>query len=150
MGSKLYDPIRQKWVVANDEEILRQRILKWMLEKGHYPRGLISVELAIFAQSNTMGNTSVRTKKSRRYDILSYIKENDGSLAPALLIECKAKLTTEEQYLAALLQLQGYRAHINPKCIALVSSERSFYQWSENSQWFNGLPTYTELLHNAH
>lgn len=69
---KIYDTIRKKYVALTPEEWVRQHCIHWLLSRG-YPIGRCSIERTI-------------TGSGMRYDVLWV----DATLAPFLLIECKA------------------------------------------------------------
>lgn len=73
--SHLWDPIRQKYVRNAPEELVRQLLLKHLIETMSYSKRLIQVEKQL------MVNDLVR-----RFDVLVY----DKAMQPFLLVECKA------------------------------------------------------------
>lgn len=89
------------------EEVVRQKLLRYLTEERGYPRALISTEIAI--------GTLQKNKSSRRVDILCNVI-NNNSITPYLLIECKAKKPTQK----AMYQLAGYNSAIHAPYIALV------------------------------
>jgi Type I restriction enzyme R protein N terminus (HSDR_N) len=75
-GSEMiFDPIRRKYVRLTPEEWVRQNFAKYLIGEGHYPPGLIGIEV-MFSMN--------RLKK--RIDILIH----DRSGLPILIVECKA------------------------------------------------------------
>lgn len=45
--TKIFDPLRQKWVVLTPEEWVRQHFTAWLTSEFHYPAALISNEIGI-------------------------------------------------------------------------------------------------------
>lgn len=68
----IYDGVRKKYVALTPEEWVRQHCIHWLASRG-YPLGRCSIERTI-------------TGSGMRYDVLWV----DATLAPFLLIECKA------------------------------------------------------------
>jgi len=69
------DPIRRKDVVLTPEELLRQLVLRYLLEVKNYPANRIRVEIGLKVNG-----------QPRRGDILVF----DAALQPWLLVECKS------------------------------------------------------------
>jgi hypothetical protein len=72
---KVHDPIRKKRVVLTPEELLRQLVLRYLLDHKQYPSHRIRSEIGI--KINHM---------PRRCDIVVF----DQSVQPWLLVECKS------------------------------------------------------------
>ena len=86
-------------MVANTpEERVRQSLLQKMVGEWGFPKGLISVEKKVGA---------------RRYDVVCYSR----SMAPLLLIECKAT----EIHAAAIAQAFGYNWIVQAPFICLAN-----------------------------
>ena len=73
--TKVFDPIRGKWVVLTPEEWVRQHFTAWLASEYHYPASLISNEIGIEVNG---------TRK--RCDTVVF--SNDGS--PRIIVEYKA------------------------------------------------------------
>jgi hypothetical protein len=71
----VFDPVRQKWLVAEPEELVRQSLVQYLLKEKGYVKGRIGIEKKV-----------IFNKMERRCDILVY----DSDFSPFLLIECKA------------------------------------------------------------
>lgn len=71
----IYDPIRQKYLVLQPEELVRQTVLHYMIEELGYPKKRIQVEKMVPNHHVT-----------KRFDIIVYGKSGN----PQLLIECKS------------------------------------------------------------
>ena len=113
----IFDSIRKKWLLLQDEEWVRQNFVQYLLQVMKYPRELIALEKEIYLGS-----------LKKRFDILVY----DQFHQPWMLIECKkAKLTLTDKVLHQLL-----RYHITIPAPYLVVTNGSFtYGWQkENGQ----------------
>ena len=69
------DPIRKKKILLQPEELVRQLMIQWLIQKTDFNRNNIQVEKLI--KINHL---------SRRFDIVVY----DKNIQPYILIECKA------------------------------------------------------------
>ncbi|MCY4418325.1 MAG: type I restriction enzyme HsdR N-terminal domain-containing protein [Cytophagales bacterium] len=120
-SSRIYDPIRRKWVPRTPEELVRQYTLFCLIKRG-YPRSHIRVECFL------------PTKKGRkkRADILVY--ENQGK--PYLLIECKRP--DLELEIKAFQQMSIYQFFVQAHWIAITNGHRTLC-WDVSS--LKGLET---------
>ncbi|MBM3183771.1 MAG: type I restriction enzyme HsdR N-terminal domain-containing protein [Chlamydiae bacterium] len=109
-----------------------------MIEKLGFPESLIAIEkgMAAFGYFDT----------GRRVDILCFRKVKE-TLAPLLLIECKAEALTD----AAEEQLLGYNQTIGAPFIALASRNEVKMFWFERGSLISVpfLPLYSDLLTGA-
>lgn len=123
---------RKIWVAATPEEMVRQKWLEFLLERG-FPLSLISVEKELNARSAPL----------RRSDILCYRKGEEG-LFPLLLIECKAVKLAKP----ALNQAIGYNHFIQAPFLAVANQEEIRFGWrgEEGYQFVNFVPQYEELI----
>ncbi len=71
----VHDPVRRKEVALTPEELLRQLVLRYLLEAKAYPPNRIRVEIGLTVNG-----------QPRRGDILVF----DPDLKPWLLVECKS------------------------------------------------------------
>lgn len=71
----VFDPIRKKKIVLQPEELVRQLMVQWLLNKSNFNRNNIQVEKLITIH-----------QLKRRFDIVVY----DKNIRPYILIECKA------------------------------------------------------------
>ncbi len=71
----VFDPIRKKKIVLQPEEMVRQLMVQWLLNKSNFNRNNIQVEKLITIH-----------QLKRRFDIVVY----DKNILPYILIECKA------------------------------------------------------------
>jgi len=75
----VFDPLRKKWLVLQQEELVRQCLMVWFHREMGYPSQRMSAERGLNVQGST-----------RRYDLLVY----DKQISPWLLAECKAPQVT--------------------------------------------------------
>jgi len=75
-GSEMiFDAIRRKYVRLTPEEWVRQNFVRYLIEEGKYPPGLIGIEVM-----------SAFNNLKKRVDILVH----DRAGKPVMIIECKA------------------------------------------------------------
>lgn len=72
---EIFDPVRKKYVKLTPEEWVRQNFVKYLIQNGKYPAGLIGIEI-MFRFSNL----------SRRVDILVHKRNGE----PVMIVECKS------------------------------------------------------------
>lgn len=107
--TRVFDPIRKRWIVLTPEEHVRQYLLQFMLCKMHYPAGLIAVEKKI-----------VVGKITKRYDIVVY----NRSHTPWMLVECKEpEVSIDEK---TLHQLLSYHSTIQCSYWMLTNGHQTF------------------------
>lgn len=76
----IFDPIREMLVLKTPEEIIRQKIVKYLIEYLSVPKYKIGVEVPL---------TILSKGATGRADIIVYGEEN-GVNVPVILVECKA------------------------------------------------------------
>jgi hypothetical protein len=89
------DPIRKKNIILQPEELVRQLLIQWFIQKTVYGRNSLQVEKLI-----TINNLS------KRFDIVVY----DKKIQPFILIECKAPEIVINQQVFD--QISVYNTHI--------------------------------------
>jgi hypothetical protein len=111
------------------EEAIRQALLRQMLGPLSFPKGLVSVEVAIAAK--------------RRADIVVYSKKGD-ELKPLLVIECKHERLDD----AASAQVMGYNWSLLAPfwCLAHAGGIRTYWKEGAGIQSVGFLPPYSQLL----
>jgi len=77
----IFDIIRKKYLVLQPEELVRQLLVQYLIEKG-YPKEKIQVEKGLVVNG-----------LQRRFDIIAY----DSQFEPYLLVECKAHTVKIDQ-----------------------------------------------------
>jgi hypothetical protein len=137
----IFDEIRNCYVRATPEEMVRQHWVQKMIRQLGYPRELIVVEKAIGELPHLVGSEA----PDRRLDILCYGK-GAQSLFPLLLIECKDEPLTE----GAVNQVIGYNYHVKAHFIAAAGQgEVRFGHFDEMEKKYvfaSFLPLFRELM----
>lgn len=140
---KIYDEVRNLWVIATPEEIVRQNLLKKMIYELSYPRELISVEKAL---SEIPFFTSIPAPM-RRIDVACFAPKIHPShaLYPLLLIECKENKKEAEK---AWQQVQGYNSFLKACFLAIAYPEGALFGFLQEGkmQVLSYLPTYLQLM----
>jgi len=103
----LYDITREKAVAQTPEELVRQALVGWLVEKLNVPAALIKTEFAL---------SQLTTNEKGRLDVI--VANPDADLRePWLLAECKAG-KTDLQSLEA--QVNKYLRIVQPQHIVLA------------------------------
>ena len=88
---RIFDPVRQAWIILTPEEWVRQNMLQYLIQVAQYPTSLIAVEKSI-----QLGELK------KRFDIVVFKHEQ-----PWMIIECKEALVAlNENTLSQILQYQ--------------------------------------------
>lgn len=142
---KLFCLIRKKWVTALPEEIVRQKVVEHMTLELGYPIGGIGLEQNL----SKMPWLALDCSKipNRRIDLIFFYKDpTSGTLAPLLLIECKAVPLTEK----VVRQVLGYNLHLNASFVGIINAEETKVFWKEAKEsspvCHHELPSYQKLL----
>lgn len=136
----LFDPVRQIWVKATPEEIVRQRWMEHMMSSLGFPKELFVIEKNLAELPHLQG----KRVSDRRIDLLVYVPLLER-LDPLLLIECKqgslSSLHTE--------QLIGYNVHVGAPYVALVNHDEVRFGFRRAGageyQFHHFLPSFAEL-----
>jgi len=133
----IFDPFRQAWVVANPEEIVRQKLLHVMTTQLGFPRELLAIEMQLSEIPHLKG---VPNLPKRRIDIICFGKKihPQHSLYPLLVIECKEGEVGEE----AKSQVLGYNHYIQAKFVAIAGKNVAQLIYPEQVPF---LPPYSQL-----
>lgn len=79
----VFDPIRKKYLMLQPEEMVRQLLIQWLINKSAFSRNAIQVEKLV----------SINNLR-KRFDILIY----DKFTKPHVLIECKSPAAVINQH----------------------------------------------------
>ena len=143
----LFCSIRKEWVAALPEEMVRQRMLVYMIEQMGFPASLIAVEqsLRLLPHLSTIDRRRV---PNRRADIICFAKDLTSSapLYPLLIVECKAiKLAPR-----MINQVVGYNHFIGSCFLSLANHEEIRTGWYDAEKgdysFVNFLPSYDALV----
>lgn len=146
---RLFDEIRQKWVAATPEEIVRQSLLRTMICELGYPKHLIVIEKELSELPHLTARRHEVPK--RRADLLVYTPGNgsDAPVRPLLLIECKERGLTQ----AAREQVIGYNHFVGAPYIGIAAQEGieigRFDSRSDNFRFISYIPSYLSLVEEA-
>jgi len=145
---KVYDIIRKQWVTALPEEVMRQKLIRLMVNDLGYPPSLIAVEKELASLSYLKADDLGQLK--RRMDIICFAKDihPEHKLYPLLVIECKREKLTQ----SALDQVLGYNHYIRAFYIAIASPDelKTFWYSRLDGEYksVDFLPSYKELLNS--
>jgi len=148
--NEIFDPIRGQRVAALPEEIVRQKILKKMIEELGYPRSYLVVEQNLSTLPFVDGKELLGFK--RRADIICFGKNihPDHAMYPLLLIECKAHRLSN----AVFNQVEGYNAIVKAYFFAVVNNKEIYTCWLDPKnrvlRKVAYLPPYKDLLIAVH
>lgn len=137
----LYDPFRKMWVAATPEEIIRQKLLQFMVTHLGFPKQFLAIEKQLSELPHLKGMSGL---PKRRADILCFAKKLHPSfpLYPLLLVECKQKESGDK----TVLQVLGYNHYVQAKYVAIAEEEEVKLIYPQKLSF---LPKYTELLEHA-
>jgi hypothetical protein len=138
--------IRKISVSATPEELVRQSLLTWMIEKQGYPPENLAIEKGL----HQMPHFSVSSEgvPERRADIVCFSKDihPSYSLYPLLLIECKATDLSSK----VKNQIIGYNHHLKAFFVSIANQQEIQTGWydlsSKQYRFISGLPPYDSLL----
>jgi hypothetical protein len=147
LNSRLFDPIRKKWVESEPEEIIRQKLIQTMLGELGYPHSLISVEKEL----SLLPHLQLESKEGipkRRADIIVFAKgiHPDFALFPLLMVECKAVPLTPK----FASQVVGYNTVVQAPFLTLANGMQVLTGCFDSDVGYfkfkPGLPTYDALI----
>lgn len=130
--TKVFDPLRKKWVVLTPEEWVRQHFTAWLQSEYHYPAPLISNEIGIEVNG---------TRK--RCDTVVFRREG----TPLLIVEYKAPEVNITQ--AVFDQIVRYNMQLHAEYL-IVSNGMNHYcckiDYNRNSYHFIPvIPDYRDI-----
>jgi hypothetical protein len=130
--SKVFDPIRKKYVVLTPEELVRQGFLNYLINSLNYPSTNIAVEVSL--KVNTL---------LKRCDILIYNKY----FQPVILVECKANSVALNQ--SVMDQIVLYNQHFKLSYLIVTNSVNTYIcllnQETKTYQFMNEFPKFENL-----
>jgi hypothetical protein len=141
-NSLIYDTVRKKWVAATPEEMIRQWLIRQMVEKLGYPRILIAIEKEL-SQLPHLKLKPYKEIPKRRADIIVF---SPGTLKPLLMIECKAVALTPK----FAQQVIGYNTVVGASFLAMANDKHvltgCFDTQAGMYQFKKGLPDFETLI----
>lgn len=139
--------VRRRRVAALPEEIVRQHVLKHLVELG-FPLSLIVVEMSLEQMPHISSSPANSADSARRADIVCFAKDIHPlhSLYPLLLVECKAvKLTSK-----TLTQVTGYNHFLKAHFIAVANQKELRTGWFDPVRkaytFVEHLPSYSQMI----
>jgi len=140
---QIYDQVRNIWITATPEEIVRQNLLSKMIDELSYPKELIIVEKAL----SEIPLFSLTSTPLRRIDVACFAKNihPEHSLYPLLLIECKE---SANDAMKALDQVKGYNLFVKAYFIAVAYPGGELFGFLEKDKFrlLEYLPSYQQLV----
>ena len=141
---QVFDEVRNSWVAATPEEIVRQLWVKKMTEELGYPQEFMAIEKELKSLPHLAAHLA--TVPDRRIDIICFGKEVHPNypLFPVLLVECKAEPLSHR----ALEQAIGYNAYVQASYVALVNDREVIFRYNLGCKLcqLDRLPSYHELV----
>ncbi len=126
--TRVFDPIRKKWLILTPEEHVRQYLLQFLISKMGYPALLLSVEKTI--QVGDM---------SKRFDVVVYDRDHK----PWMLVECKNPEVPITEM--TLHQLLGYQSTIQCPYWLLTNGHETYCADANDVtqiKWLGALPDF--------
>jgi hypothetical protein len=134
---ELYDEIRQQWVAATPEEMVRQRLIQKMVKGLGFPKDLMVVEKELATLPHL---ARVSHLPLRRVDLLCFAYAKRGDIFPLLLVECKTELLSR----VVLEQALAYNAFVKASFVAIVNESKVILK-GEHCE-IDYLPPFPELV----
>ena len=131
----IFDSIRKKYVKLTPEEWVRQNFVRYLIQEGKYPPGLIEIEVMF----------KLHKKLIKRIDI----RVRDRSGNPVLLVECKSyKVDIDD--LKVKDQIGEYNMHFKvPYVIITNGMDHYAFKYDPEKNQYDYLmviPLYEDLL----
>ena len=138
---QVYDNIRQQWVAATPEEIVRQRWIHKMVGELGFPKELLVIERELKMLPHLKQHP--HRLPTRRVDVLSFGK-GSSDIFPLLLIECKDETLSQQ----ALDQALAYNTFVQAYYVAIVNQDqiRLKYNLACQKCEIDRLPSYKDLM----
>lgn len=139
---QIYDTVRECWIAATPEEIIRQTWVQKMVHSLGFPKHFLAIEKELKKLPHLQEKKSLLP--NRRIDILSYCYHQNQSFYPLILLECKnSPLST-----TILEQALAYNTWIGAYYIAVVNSHQMWFcsSHSKTYQELSSLPSFSHLI----
>jgi hypothetical protein len=135
---QVFDTIRQMWVAATPEEIVRQQWIQRLWEKLKFPKAFLSIEKELKELPHLMH--SQQAFPTRRVDLLCYSNE----ARPLLLMEFKVEALSEKM----VAQVLAYNTFVQAPAVAVANQEAVVLY--VHGQTFHQMPLFHHLVELAH
>lgn len=131
----------KKIKISRPEEVIRQKVLYFLIHALKFPEKLIATEKKI----NFLLDSGLPCPLKRRFDIVCFSKLKE-EVKPLLLIECKADKIVSKNF----EQVEGYNYWVGAKFVAVVAKNQAFIgRFCEKDKRYiyqEGLLSYEDLL----
>lgn len=139
-GKRYFDPIRKIFVSITPEELIRQKMIRYMIDYMSVPFQIIGTEehLSHFGVNKYNGRMDIVIKNCNNNEVLT-------------VIECKSERVFIESS-QAIEQVMNYSKLVKAKYFCLVNGVNlQFYHISNNGKYskIQGIPKYEEIIHNT-
>lgn len=126
---QIYDVIREKWVVLQPEEWVRQNFINWLVAVNDIPPAFISIEKAIM-----LGGLL------KRYDLLIYNRIHK----PWMMVECKAQGVSLDE--SVLRQVLRYNLVVPVRYIVITNGDQCYIADKQlpTANWLEIFPAFPE------
>ncbi len=135
----IYDPIRKKLILQTPEELVRQKFVQYLIHEKNVPKELIGIEVPM---------SYFDPKASGRADIIVYTTDQNDSLIPILIVECKSQYTPLID--DVFNQVYDYEDVIYADTIAVTNGVELFVEsWNKEKDQYiplEELPDYVSLV----
>lgn len=127
MPDQVFCPIRQGWVAAQPEELVRQRLIQLMIHQGGYPLQGIVIEKDLRRIPHLI--QSPTSLPRRRADLIFFAKDihPHHELYPLLLVECKSVKLIPKM----IRQVIGYNFYLQAPFIAILNQHDILLGWRD-------------------
>jgi len=133
------DPLRKKLIYVTPEEVVRQKVVRYLVEVLHVPEQLITVE-------DKLSHYGIDSK--RRADIIiSQYDEESNERFPLTIVECKAPDVQIGE--SAVNQALDYAEALNAKYVMITNGNQMvnfFWPLDGTVQEIETLPVYEEMV----
>lgn len=142
---QVFDKVRQQWVAATPEEIVRQRWIHRMVHELGYPKELLVIERELKMLPHLQMYPD--PLPTRRIDLLSFGKRASG-IFPLLLIEFKDEALNQ----TVLDQALAYNTFVQASYVAIVNQDqiRLKYNLACSRCEIDHLPHFKDLMEAVH
>ncbi|MEO1262196.1 MAG: type I restriction enzyme HsdR N-terminal domain-containing protein [Bacteroidota bacterium] len=106
---KVFDPVRNKFLVKGPEEIVRQLTIQYLIKEKKYKKNRMAVEKMLMVNGLL-----------KRFDILVY----DERTAPFILVECKAPAVSISE--VTFRQIAAYNLPLKVKYLLVTNGIDSY------------------------
>lgn len=128
---KVFDPIRNKYLVRGPEEIVRQLVIQYLMQEKDYNKNRMAVEKMLKVNGLI-----------KRFDILVYNKDT----CPLVLVECKAPAVAINE--DTFRQIAAYNLSLRVKYLLVTNGIHSYccemdYQ-QQSFEFLDEVPSFVE------